>query len=179
MKTIKVTNPKDAGQWVKLSTEKHPVLSEMSMFVFRGAIMYILVEKELPISFNVTYIGKRKKNVWEPYANWYSAYTVTPRRREGHAKKLATEVRNEAISLGCRRLKSLAGTYLGLVLHESFGDQFWGIRENMEVIIDTPLVDMPEYSTKPPPTAITKSKMSLKDVLKELGDRKLRYERTK
>lgn len=175
MEIVVVTDSKLAASWVRRCEEKHPVLREVSTLVWRGAELSVLVEGETPLSYNVTYYGKRKKNIWEPYANWYTAYTVLANRRQGLAKRLAEASRKEAVRRGCRRIKSLAGTMLGVRLHESFGDLFWGIKDTLEVVVDSPLVPMKEYALKRPPTSLAEI-MTAEEVIRQLADRKLRYD---
>lgn len=171
-----VTEQKEAVALVKACNERHPVLAEVGLLVWRGSPLHVLLHQGAPVSYNVTYFGRRKKNVWEPYANWYTAYTVTSLRRQGLAKHLATIVRAKAREAGCRRLKSLVGTYLGLCLHASFGDQLWGLRDSMEVVVDTPLVALPAYHRRVPPTALTDRPQTVGEVLEVLGGRALRYD---
>jgi hypothetical protein len=124
-------------------TSEKKILSpaEVRMMLFRGTSFWVLMDRDaMPVSLNATHFGKRKKNVWEPYANWYTAFTRPESRRMGYAKGLGWHVRREAVEAGCVRLRSLAGTYLGYRLHRSFGDQFWGITDKDELVVDTPLV---------------------------------------
>jgi hypothetical protein len=185
-----VTDPKESRKWVKACGEKSKVLAEVELHVFRGATLWVACDGEKLVSYNVTRFGKRRKNVWEPYANWYTAYTINSCRRRGHARRIALHVRSLARDAGCRRPKSLAGTRLGLYLHAALGDEFWGVTSSLEVVIDTPLVMVEKCSGCAPPNAtpvfremaarnplLYAEPMSLGDVLKELGERPMRYER--
>lgn len=174
-----VRDPKEAREWVRRTGEKSPVTAETELHVFRGASLYVLHKGEEPISFHACYFGKRKKNVWEPYANWYTGYTVRKHRRQGYATRLALLAREEAIRRGCVRLKSKAGSILGLRLHDSLGDQFWGITEGLEIVIDTPLVANAAYDNRTPPNAVDGAGLqpwSADKVLRLLAGRTLRYE---
>lgn len=174
-----VTDPKIARGWVKACGERSPVLAEVELHVFRGATLFVEGDVDAPISLNVTRFGKRKKNAWEPYANWYTAYTVERFRRQGYAITLARHVQRAAREAGCRRLKALAGTRLGLLLHVALGDQLWGVTDLVEVVVDTPLVHAPVYRGKSPPNAVEGAGVepwSLERVMSEVGDRKLRYD---
>lgn len=174
-----ITTDKLAVEWVKKCGEKHEVLSQTSLHVWRGASLWILLQNEKPVSYNITRIGKRKKNVWEPYANWYVAYTVVSLRRLGLATRLIKHVLSLAKDMGCRRMKALAGTSAGLALHASLGDQFWGLTENLEVVVDTPMVHLPAYLGKTPPNATTTETVPwpLERVVQELNGRNLRYDK--
>jgi GNAT superfamily N-acetyltransferase len=187
---LEVVDPKESRKWVRACGEKSKVLAEVELHVFRGATLWVACDGQEPVSYNVTRFGKRRKNVWEPYSNWYTAYTINSCRRRGHARRLALYVRSLARDAGCRRLKSLAGTRLGLYLHAALGDEFWGVTSSLEVVIDTPLVlvtkclgcvppnaapVLREKAARDPPVHI--DPMSLGDVLKELGERPMRYER--
>jgi GNAT superfamily N-acetyltransferase len=185
-----VTDPKEARKLVRACGEKSRVIAEVELHVFRGATLWVACDGEKPVSYNVTRFGKHRKNVWEPYANWYTAYTITSSRRQGHARRLALHVRSLARDAGCRRMKSLAGTRLGLYLHGALGDEFWGVTSNLEVVIDTPLVLVEKCSGCVPPNAtpvfremaarnpsVHVGPMVLEDVLRQLGERPMRYER--
>lgn len=159
MNTIEiVTEPKEARRIVKDIGEKSSVLSEVDMGVFRGAPLYILRDPAgALLTLNVTYFGKKSKNIWEPYANWYTAYTPVAIRRKGYATELYKVVEAEAIKRGCKRIKSLAGTYAGMMMHHALGHLLWGITPEVrdekgkmirgrEVCVDAPLIMRPEYS---------------------------------
>lgn len=117
-----------------------PVLADAGLMFFRGCNTFVGIVNDVYVTLNSTHFGKKKKNTWEPYANWYIAYTRYDHRRQGYAKGLATEVRRRAVEAGCVRLKSLAGSQLGYELHRSFGDQFWAKTLTLELAVDTPLV---------------------------------------
>jgi GNAT superfamily N-acetyltransferase len=172
--------PKQAREWVKLCGERSPVLAEIELHVFRGATLYTLQNEGHILSYNVTRFGKRKKNIWEPYANWYTAYTIPNERRKGYARQLMQHIRILAIRAGCRRLKARAGTMLGLLLHVGMGDELWGVTEELDVLVDTPLVRLEEYRGRKPPNSIPSSGMipwSLGRVLEALAERPMRYEK--
>lgn len=177
-----IREPKLARLAVRECGERSPVLAEVELHVFRGATLYVLLDSRgAPVSYNVTRFGKRKKNAWEPYANWYTAYTIEQERRKGHASYLARLVKERAIDAGCVRLKALAGTTGGLMLHAALGDELWGITANVEVAVDTPLVPNAAYDNRTPPNAATDetAPWSLERVLRELNSRSLRYETKK
>lgn len=114
--------------------------AEVRMMLFRGTPFWLGYVEDLPVTLNATKFGTRKKNIWEPYANWYIAYTRPACRRRGYARELATHVRNLAVEHGCVRLKALAGSRLGYQLHRGMGDQFWAMTPRNELVVDTPLV---------------------------------------
>jgi len=130
-------------------TGGYPIQSELRMQLFRGASCWLWIDGGQALHIHIAKIGKRKKNKWEPYLNWYTAYTHVDHRRQGHARRVAMLVRDIAIEAGCVRLKSLAGTYAGLRLHMSLGDECWGKTADDEIIIDTPLVSG-DWSGIPP-----------------------------
>lgn len=131
----------------------HPVLKELRRDVFYGGHVWVMYnERGQPVSVNCTKPGKRRKNIWEPYANWYTAYTVVPLRRQGLALQLYKHVEAELEALGCRRIKSLAGSSAGLALHRAAGHDFWGCTDNNEVYVDAPLPGSRSlYEGKTPP----------------------------
>ena len=117
----------------------HPVLTELRRDVFRGGSVWVLLHADTVISINCTRIGKRKKNVWEPYGNWYGAYTMPGYRRQGFATELYAHVEPLLVAAGCRRIRSLAGSSAGLALHHSLRHACWGKTENSEVWVDSAL----------------------------------------
>ena len=136
-------NVPDAQHVVKLmlaaGAEKHPVLTELRRDVFYGGHVWVAYRGLTPVSVHCTKLGKRKKNAWEPYANWYGAYTLPSERRKGHATALYRIMEAMAIQAGCRRVKSLAGSGAGLALHRSLGHACWGLTPANEVWVDSAL----------------------------------------
>jgi hypothetical protein len=122
-----------------LSGEKHTLFSEVRVYVFQGARSWVMYRGNDPISLHVTKIGKRKKNVWEPVANWYAAYTLPEERRRGHAYRLYVEMEGVALRAGCRHVKSLAGSSAGLGLHNALHHRCWGTVPTGEVFVYSPL----------------------------------------
>lgn len=122
------------------SSERHPVLTEVRRDVFYGGSVWVAYDAAaLPVSICVGKVGKRKKNIWEPYLNFYTAYTLPSARRKGYATALYRIMEAAALEAGCRRIKSLAGSSAGLGLHLSLGHQCWGFSDNNEVYVDSPL----------------------------------------
>lgn len=119
--------------------DNHPVLKDLSFYVFWSAHVWVAYEGDAPVSIHCTKLGKRKKNVWEPYANWYGAYTLPSERRKGHATALYRVMEAAAVQAGCRRVKSLAGSSAGLALHHSLRHACWGLTPNNEVWVDSAL----------------------------------------
>jgi len=118
-------------------------LGGIGVELFRGAQMFVLTDPtDGIVSFTTIHIGRRKKNVWEPYANWTLAYTTPAHRRRGHMSALARYTLEQARFLGCARVKSKVGSYLGLRLHCSLGHDIWGIVDSdaRELQVDAPLL---------------------------------------
>jgi hypothetical protein len=110
---------------------------QLGVEVFRRkASLMVLEDDEGIVSFNTIHIGKRKKNIWEPYCNWTLAYTTPVRRRQGLARLLAVAKQDTCAFLGCARVKSKVGTYLGLRLHWTLGHHVWGFCPTGEIQID-------------------------------------------
>ena len=156
-----------AKQLRELSGERHPMFPEFRVYVFRGAELYVQRDAAgAPVSALIMGYGRRKKNIFEPYANWYVAYTVPAERRKGHATALYRHAETEAVARGCRRVRSLAGSAAGGYLHLSLGHLFWGRKETGELFVDSPL---PGYADlykggKVPPLVATAAPMSTRDV---------------
>lgn len=156
--------------------ERHPVLIELRRDVFRGGTVWVLWEDETFLSLNCSRIGKRKKNIWEPFLNWYTAYTTPTERRKGYATELYTHAEREALNAGCRRVKSLAGSSAGLALHLSLGHQCWGLTEGNEVWVDSPLPGHEDlYKGLVPPQAPEQRPM-LRPFVKHFIKEGLRYD---
>lgn len=146
---------KAAAEVVKMmDTPMHTVLRELGLYVFWGGHLWVGYERGMPVALTCGRIGKRKKNLWEPYLNWYGAFTVPSHRREGYATVLYRAMEAAAAEAGCRRVKSLAGSRAGLALHQALGHQCWGKTENCEVFVDSPLPGcMSLYKGMTPPQA--------------------------
>lgn len=154
------------------------VLKEAELMLFRGVRIFVGLHGSVPVTLNATHFGKRKKNAWEPYANWYIAFTTAEYRRNGYAKELAMNVQKQAAEAGCVRLKALAGTLPGLYLHASLGDQLWAVTDKLEVQVDTPLSEAGSVLGTPPNArkwTDRTSPLSLEQVMQELNGRPLRY----
>jgi len=164
----------------KVACETHPVISgsDVSLYIFYGAEFLFKFIDDIPVSVNMTKIGKRKKNIWEPYANWHGAYTIPDMRRKGIATELYFCSEKRALESGCRRIKSLAGSSAGLALHHSLNHQCWGKTNNNEIWIDSPL---PGYESLYddsmfPSQAPSKSKMTDIDIIETIKQG-LRYDK--
>lgn len=119
---------------------RHPVIRELELNTYRGATACV-VRSGLgtPLSVHSSKIGKRRSNVYEPYMNWYIAFTLPEYRRGGLATILYRAVEAKAEASGCRRVKSLAGSAEGAWLHYSLGHKMWGAIETGELIVDSAL----------------------------------------
>ena len=158
------------------------VLKESEMLHFRTYYPWVLFDNGRPVSINHTAFGKRKKNSWEPYANFYLAFTRPSLRRQGFAKQLALHVETDARERGCVRLKALAGTTPGLMLHVGLRHELWAVTDQREVVVDTPLVSPPPegWSESTPPNARKWNERttpySFAEISELLGPGGLRYE---
>ncbi len=157
--------------------DPHPVLKELRRDVFYGGHVWLLLDDlGQPLSLNCTKPGKRRKNLWEPYANWYTAYTPVPFRQQGYAKALYKQVETELVEAGCRRIKSLAGSVAGLALHMSVGHLCWGLTGNNEVFVDSPLPGSEHlYAAAPRPAQAPAQRLTLQQLL-AISKKGLRYD---
>lgn len=176
-----ITSPLEARELRKqfrATGDKHPVLNEFELQVYRGSYGTVLLHEDAPVSVNVSHIGKRKKNIFEPYLNWYIAYTLPEFRRHGFATALYRAVEEKAQGNGCRRIKSLAGSVSGALLHLSLDHLIWGTTEKKELIVDSPLPASISVYTKrqKPPTALTDIPLT-KTLVKQLLKDGLRYDK--
>lgn len=122
-----------------LDNPSKEVVQQVSLCSFWGARIWVIRDLGTGhlISFNMTKFGKRKKNVWEPYANWFLAFTNPEYRQLGYARAIGLHVRQLALEAGCRRMRSLAGSWAGVCMHNSLSDDFWGLSSAGEVVVDT------------------------------------------
>lgn len=158
------------------------VLSQCSMTMFRGVMFWVGFHEDTPVTINATHFGKKRTNIWEPYANWYIAYTTPSARRLGFAKELALHVRSLAVEAGCVRMKALAGTRLGYELHRSLGDQFWAVTDAGELAVDTPIINPGVFPTDKTPMGVRKWTDAIiplsNDEIDEILKEPLRYDRS-
>jgi hypothetical protein len=117
------------------------VLADTSLYAFRQVPMWVGYIDNEPVTINVSYFGRSRKNVWMPYMNEYIAYTRPDVRRRHYALNLIYYIRDLAIKAGCRRLKSLVGTTLGCRFHQRQGDEIWAYTDEHTFLVDTPLVN--------------------------------------
>lgn len=184
MSIITVTDSKVADKVCKELRQRgyhDAVLSDLAMLVWRGSAALILQDAEgLPLSIHVSHFNKRKKNIYEPYMNWYLAYTIPPNRRQGLATSLYRQAEAEAIERGCRRVKALAGTAPGVWLHFALDHMMWGRRPEGDIIVDSPLPPHAGlYTAKHvPPTALSDHPMTREELTADLAT-PLRYECSK
>lgn len=158
--------------------DKHPALVELRRDVFRGGTLWVMyTEAGLPVSINCTKLGKRRSNAWEPYANWYSAYTLPAHRRTGLATDLYRVAEAAAVAAGCRRIKSLAGSSAGLGLHLHLKHACWGTTANGEVFVDSALPGFESfYQDLGAPAQAPSGLMGVRDI-KTLIKKGLRYDK--
>jgi len=84
---------------------------------------------------------KRKRGIWGRYFNLVFAYVSVPDRRQKYATLMVNTLLDDARSAGADRLKSLAGSRLGFLLHEFLNHTMWGLDEHGHMVIDHPLTE--------------------------------------
>lgn len=147
---LRTLAPKEVDDW-----RGKKVLSDTGMYAFRGVPIWVAFVEGQPVSINVSYFGKRKKNVWMPYMNFYIAFTRLDVRRRGYAWNLAMHVRQLAENAGCIRLKSMACTELGVRFHQKTNDDIWAFNPEQNVLlIDTPLVPRDRFPSDSTPIEV-------------------------
>jgi GNAT superfamily N-acetyltransferase len=139
MRTI--AEPEEVKRLIKMlrTYEKHHVTAEAGLYLFYGATFTFMFDGELPVSFTATKFNTKVRTKWTPYAIRYGSYTRPDYRRRGLAKEMFAASVEQALALGCVRIKSLAGSAAELALHRSVGNHCWGLTPNNEVRMDTPL----------------------------------------
>lgn len=81
-------------------------------------------------------MSTQRRGAWGRYYNFVVAYTPPQYRRQGEARSALAYMLNLHKP---DRLKSLAGSHLGALLHLGMGDQMWGATEKGELLVDTPV----------------------------------------
>jgi GNAT superfamily N-acetyltransferase len=124
---------------VRAEKEMLPVFP---VYPFRGARVWaVLNSDQLAVSIHMTRFSspKSREGAWGRYCNFNLAYTLATHRRRGYATELLRHVEALARAEGVSRMKSLVKSWGGFRLHWRAGHQFWGLTEDGELQIDTPL----------------------------------------
>ena len=132
------------------------VLSEWSVMNFRKVPIWIGFVDNEPISFHASHFGSRKRDVWTPYMNFYTAFTRIDMRRKGYARQMYNYARFQAREKGCLRVKSIAGTVMGLRFHQGMGDLIWAWNDKGMMVTDSPLVDASRFPPNTTPISVRK-----------------------
>ena len=133
------------------------VLADISVYMFRQIPVWIGYVDDLPVTINVSYCGRRKRNVWTPHVNEYIAFTRMDVRRRGHATELTTFVKEDArVNNKCVRLKSTIASTVGLRFHQKMGDDIWAMTDENILLVDTPLVDRDNFPPDSTPIEVRK-----------------------
>ena len=132
------------------------VLSEWSVMNFRKVPIWIGFLGDEPVSFHASHFGTRKRDVWTPYMNFYTAFTRIDLRRQGYARQMYQYARDLAREKGCLRVKSIAGTVMGLRFHQGMGDHIWAWNDKQMIVTDTPLVDASRFPPDTTPISVRK-----------------------
>lgn len=147
-----------------LSGGRHPLLSGVNLYHFRGARVFVAEVKGVgPVALLAAYFGKRPQKGFGPYCNLYLNYTAPSHRRRGVTAALYERMMAEAKAAGCTRLKSLAGSRDGVLFQLSRGHQFWGRASGGELIVDVSIGN--PVSLGVPPNATQPRAMNLREVL--------------
>ncbi len=162
MKLELITEVPAAQTLVTALGEKHPMLNDVRMHVFRGYSLAVLRERGKVLSLNVVRFGVRSKTV-----NVAVLYTPEAQRGKGYALALLRLVEAEGMKRGCVLLASKAGSEGGLRTFAKRGALFWSVTEKDEVEVSYAL---PEGK---PSTAA----LSLAQVRKLLNGRPLCYDK--
>ncbi len=137
------TDVPTAQRFVNSIGDKHPLLGEVRMHVFRGYTLFVLRDRQNVYALNVSRFGKRKTGVHGPFLNLAVNYTTEQFRRNGHASMLLDKVIALGAEAGCTRLKSLASSPEEVALHAKRGDTMWGYTEKGEILVDSLLMVYP------------------------------------
>lgn len=121
--------------WAKADPESAELLGQVRMHVWRGATATLLMSQDQqPLCLVVGKLLVRPRGEWGRYYNLLVMYTPPESRGRGHLQTLfpyATE--------GADRLKSMAGSFSGVVTYLRMGFRFWGETPKGELVVDEPL----------------------------------------
>lgn len=92
------------------------------------------------LTVQVCHFGEHRRCAWGRYLNMEYVYTLPSHRRQGHARRLALEVQEEAVRRrGCNRVRSMITTYPCYRWHLSLGHEIWGRDTDNSLLVDSPL----------------------------------------
>lgn len=149
MTTLRVlTAPRDCDPvtraWASADPAYKELLGQVRMHVFRGARAFVLEHEDgTPLTLHVGRHATNRRGAWGWYYNFVVAYTPPALRRNGYARaalRQALQATYPPSAPHADRLKSLAGSKYGVLLHLGLGHQFWGANAKGELVVDTPLV---------------------------------------
>ena len=115
-------------------------LTDMNLsFHYGGTVRGLVADGHL-VSVNTTrYSARKAKDAWGVYAFFFFAYTLPRYRFLGYATELNHLMEEKAREQGYSRMRSLIQSRGGFRLHRRFGHHIWGIAEQGELVVDTPL----------------------------------------
>jgi hypothetical protein len=116
-------------------------LANLRLYQFYGASFWLAANPAGdPVTLHVAKPGRSpRRNAWGRYVNHYLAFTHPARRRQGYATAAELELQAGWHAQGYDRLKTLCQSWLGFCYHEHLRDRMWGVNQNGELIIDSPL----------------------------------------
>lgn len=117
-------------------------LTDMNLsFHYGGTVRGLVADGKL-VSVNTTrYSARKSKDAWGVYAFFFFAYTLPRYRFLGYATELNHLMEEKAREQGYSRMRSLIQSRGGFRLHRRFKHHMWGIAEQGELVVDTPLSD--------------------------------------
>lgn len=147
------------------------LLSDLRFCLFSGSrIWYAINDSGDTCSVIAGRMLKRPTGDWGRYFNWQVSFTRPAERGMGYGWRLLQHARAVAISEGCVRIKTKAGTTSSIGLHKKVKDQFWGVNANGDLVADSPLIPMifPEGT---PPSVLKEGIRSTEPLSEEGLDR--------
>ena len=140
--------PRDCDQYTKPLAKADAackaLLGDVRMHAFRGArvLLGFAVTQDTLLTIHVGRSSTTRRGAWGRYYNFLVAYTPPEHRLKGFARAAlahALDFPHPLHAIAPDRIKSLAGSKAGILLHMSLGHQFWGVNDKDELIVDTPL----------------------------------------
>lgn len=129
--------------WAREDPDAKELLGTVRMHAFRGSVVRVVYEASGldPLHIHIGHLSKQRRGAWGVYYNWLLAYTPPPLRRVGLARWAFNDQVHFHLGLDVDRIKSLAGSKYGVLLHYGMGHQFWGATDKGELVVDTPAHD--------------------------------------
>lgn len=128
--------------WAAADKASKALLMQCQLHLWRGLETLVALDTDgTPVHIHVGHRSKQRRGAWGIYYNWVIAYTLPDYRRQGLARwTFHHQLRDRSAEgkLPVDRIKSLAGSKYGVLLHAGLGHHMWGATDKGELIVDSP-----------------------------------------